>query len=315
MNELKPLIESLQKGTTDPLGYSIYGYDNNGNKSYNIYLPTTGLDNFYFLTYRNGVFLDANSNIVEPLNYRSTFIPTQELVEMNFKKFLNYNEFYIVEHNRLNYSRYQSPTENEADEYLNLGYEAFRVEDYEKAFYNYCRAIAEKPYDPALYRARSSVYDKRKQIPLAIDDICRAAIANPISNQNVYTLAFEDLAATYRENLNYEAAVKCYTIAIENYRRQPWNVKNRAKCFSKLGLHDKAIDEIKQLIANEKSIGLYFDLGEIYLNASQIEEAKDTFTDVINFLPKANNEIHRKMLDEMNKPIRDKARLHLQKLN
>lgn len=316
MDKVKVLIESLQKGnTTDPIGYSIYGYDNNGTKVYDIYLPTKGLDNFYFMTYKNGILYDIASNIIEPSNYKSTLIPTQDLVEMNFKKFLNYNEFCIVEHDRLNYSNYQSPTEDKSNDYLNLGYDAFQSEDYDEAFDNYCKAIAEKPYDPSLYRARSSVFDKRKQISLAIDDICRGAIANPISNQNIYTFAFEDLAATYRENLNFEAAVKCYTIAIENNGSQPWNVQNRAKCFSQLGLHDKAIHDIKELIANKKSIDLYFDLGEIYLKASLIKEAKETFSDVVNFLPDTDNEMYRKMLDDMNKPTKDKARLHLQKLN
>ena len=256
MKEVASLIESLQKGTTDPIGYSVFGYGDNGNKAYDIYLPTMTLANFYFLIYRNGLLYDANSNRVEPSNYRSTLIPTQDLVEMNFKKFLNYNECCIVEHELVGYANYILPARTDADEYVSLGWQASATGDYDKAFDNYCKAIAERPYDPNLYRIRSGYYVERKKISLAIDDTCRAAIANPISNQNVYTFVFGDLAVTYKANRNFEAAAKCYTIVIDNYRRESWNVRDRAICFSKLGLHDQAINDIKQLIAEEKSIEL-----------------------------------------------------------
>lgn len=316
MDEIKKLIENLQKANTiDPIGYSIYGYDNNKNRIYDIYLPTNGLDNFYFMTYANGILYDIHSNVIELSNYKNSLASTQEIIEANFRKLLTYIEFSINEHNRLNYSDYQNPTENEANDYLNLGFEAFEIEDYDEAFDNYSKAIYEKPYDPALYMARARVFDKRKQTALAIDDICRGGIANPISNQNIFTFAFESLGATYSENKNFEAAIKCYTIAIENNGGQPWNVQSRAKCFSQLGLHDKAINDLRKLISDKKSIFLYFDLGEALLKASLIKEAKDAFNNVVNFLPDTEDEMYRKMLDDINKPTKDKAIIHLQKLN
>jgi tetratricopeptide (TPR) repeat protein len=315
MDEIRLLLENLLKGnTSDPIGYSIYGYDFNGSRIYDVYLPTKALDNYYFMFYKNGILYDSNSTLIDLSNYKYSRIPTQKLVEMNFKKFIIYDEFCIAEHNRLNYRDYQNPTENDSNEYLNIAYEAFQSEDYDKAFDNYSRAIYEKPYDPSLYRARSSVFEKRKQISLAIDDICRGGIANPISNQNVFTYSFEGLATVYKNNGNFEAAVKCYTAAIENNGGQSWNIKGRAKCFSELGFHNKAVGDIKSLIADKKSIDLSFDLGEIYLKASLISEAKEAFKEVVNFIPDTDNEMYKKVLDDMNRPIKELAVLHLQKL-
>ena len=87
------------------------------------------------------------------------------------------------------------------------------------------------------------------------------------------------------------------------------------KCFSKLGLHERAINDIKELIANKSSIDNYFDLGEIYFNASLLKEAKETFLQVVNFFPDTDNEMYKKMVEDMNRPIKDKARVFLQKLN
>jgi len=317
MEEVKILIDNLIKGnTTDPIGYSIYGYELNGSRNYDIYLPTKAMDYFYFMYYKSGHFYDIDLNLSDPNNYKRFRIPTQYLIERNFIKILIYDEFLIAEHDELSTSEYQDPTENNAEEYLNVGYEAVQNGDYDEAFRNYSKAINEKPYDPSLYRARANVFAKRNKSKNTIEDVCRGGIANPISNQNVFTFTYEGLAEIYRREQDFKTAIKYYTIAIYD-GFQIWNIRERAKCYAEIGSFENAISDMKLFIEKDKTttIKSLFELGEIYLKASLNKEAQETFKEVVNFLPDYDDQEYRKRFELRNMPLKDKAKLHLQKFN
>jgi tetratricopeptide (TPR) repeat protein len=314
LTEITSQLDNLLAGnSTEPKGYSIFNSETNGILLSDIFLPTNGLDYFYYLSYRGGMFLDRSSNPITLQDYRETRLSTEYLIELNYKKFPSYQNILIKEHDKLPFSSYKSPSKNNATEYLNKGYNEAENGNFTEAIEYYSKAIFEKPYDASLYHARAGAIYSLKQISSAIDDICRAGISNPISNQNVFTYAYQELAAVFMENNNYEDAARIYSIIIDNEGEDAFAIKNRAICYSKIGRHMEAINAIKSQLSNKKDIELYFALGEAYLNASLIQEAKIEFNNVINFT-EGNNEIYRNMYDDMNKPTKEKARIVLNKL-
>ena len=103
MDKIKLILEEIiNRNNEDPKGYSIFGYNLDDDRVYDIYLPTHGNDFFYYVFYKNGIFFDYNSQIIDILDYRKSRILTRYLIERNFYKILTYNQFFIKEHDRLN---------------------------------------------------------------------------------------------------------------------------------------------------------------------------------------------------------------------
>lgn len=315
MDEIKLILEEIiNKNNEDPKGYSIFGYNLDNNRVYDIYLPTRGNDFFYYMFYKNGIFFDYNLQIIDILNYKKSRILTKHLIERNFYKILTYNQFFIKDHDRLNYRDYQNPTKNDADLYISAGYDAYENEEFEDALDNYSEAINEKPYDADLYRARASIFNKQKDSKNAIIEICKSGISNPVSVSNIFDSTYYKLAETHRDTKNYKEAIHYYTIILNNSQAS-YFLSNRAKCFVAIGLYDSAINDMKTLLSEKKdSIGDLYDLGEIYLTASLDSEAKDIFQQILKFSPKSDNIMLAEMIETHFKGYKDKAKKHIQKI-
>ena len=97
MNEIKDFVEKLlNSNATEPIGYSICGYEVNGNSIYDIYLPTKAMDYMYFMHYKNGLIYDIDLNLSNADNYKTLRIRTQDLIERNFSKILIYENIFII---------------------------------------------------------------------------------------------------------------------------------------------------------------------------------------------------------------------------
>lgn len=315
MNQIKIILEEIiNKNNEDPKGYSIFGYNLDGDRVYDVYLPTRGNDFFYYMFYKNGIFFNHNLQKIDILDYKKNRILTKHLIERNFDKILIYDQLFVKDHDRLNYEGYQNPTKNEADLYIRAGYDAFENEEFEDALNNYSEAIYEKPYDASLYAARASIFNKQKKIKNAIIEICKSGISNPVSTSNIFDFTYAKLAEIYKDAQNFKEAIRYYTIVLNN---SPvlYYLSSRAKCFVGLGLYDSAINDMKaSLSKDEDNVMHLYELGEIYLKASLNSEAKVIFKKILNLSPKSDDMMFAKMIEMHLKGYKDKAEKHIQKI-
>lgn len=304
MEQLKRIIKNEILPNTESLnGYSIFKND----RTFDIYIPTKTIEDFYFVSFTNGNFFDINNNQIQLSEIHTCKYSTADIIEKNHPKILNYSEIFIQEHDRLNYGDYKSPKETNAEEYLNMGYKAFETENYEEAYNYYCRAINLKPYDPSYYAKRASCFIKSKQYENAITDICRAGISNPVSKQNIFTFTYEELGDIYRMANDYRNAIKFYTITFDNTQLW-WLLHKRAICYSHLGIYDKSIRDFETILNKDRKIELLVDFAEVCLKGEFIDKAKIVLNEVINISSDNEEEWIMRMLESKNKPYKDKAR-------
>lgn len=311
MEQIKDIIKKEILTTIDCLdGFSIFKYNH---ETYDIYIPTETIEAFYFVSYKGGNFFDLYSRPVSLSNFRVCQHPTQEIIEKNYSRVLSYSDIFIEEHDMLNYGEYKSPKETGAEEYLNMGFEAFEIGDYEEAYNNYTEAIDLKPYDHSLYTARAKCFVKSKQYNHAIADLCRAGISNPISKQNIFTFTFEDIGNVYRIANDFQNSIKFYTLVFNN-TGQWWILQKRAACYSALGAFNLAAQDLESILQEERKIEILIELGETYIKGGIREKAKNVLNEVINFHTDSNEEWIVKMLESRQRPIKERAKKLLEQL-
>jgi tetratricopeptide (TPR) repeat protein len=295
-NDILPNIECLN-------GFAIYKYNDS---TYDIYIPSLTIASYYFISYDNGFFYDLYSKPVSILNIDCCEFFTKQIIEENFERILKYSEIFIEEHEMLNYGEYQSPIDTDVGQYLDLAYEAEEMEDFYEAYNNYCEAIFLEPYNSILYAKRARCYLKFKQFDEAIDDLCRGGISNPISKQNIFSFTFEEIGNIYRIAYDIPNAIKYYTIAYENTNFN-WLLQKRAACYSSAGIFILAIQDLEDFLARDRSIGVLYQLGETYAKLGSINEAKITLEEVISFSSANKEEWVSKMIENFNRPFKEKA--------
>lgn len=311
MEKLKSIIKNHILTKTESLnGFSIFKYDLS---TYDVYIPTKTIEAFYFVSYTNGAFFDIYHNLIQLSEINSCKYPTVKIIDKNHLRILQYSGIYIEEHDMLCYHEYTSPIETNAEEYLNLGYHAFEKGDYEEAYYYYCHAITLNPYDPSFYIRRASCYIESKQYESAIADICRAGISNPISKQNIFTFAYEDIGNIYQIANDYHNAIKYYTL-IYNNTQYLWILRKRARCYSLLGIYDKAIQDWEPILNEDRTIENLIEFAEVCIKAGLINKAKIILNEVINFSSDNKKEWIVHLLESKNQPIKDKAKKLLNKI-
>lgn len=312
MERLKNIIETELLNITNSLhGFSIFGYNNK--QIYDIYIPTKTIENFYFVTYIAGSFYDLYSNQISLSQIEQCKYLTKDIIDKNYSKILQYTEIFIEEHDMLSYTDYKSPIETGAEDFFELGNKAFEIGDYNQAFNNYNIAINLKPYDPSLYSKRANCFIKCRQYENAIADICRAGIANPISQQNIFIFTFEDIGDVYRLANDFDKAIKYFSVVIEN-NEQLWVFQKRAMCYSKIGQFNLAIQDLESFLKKDRKIEILFELGEIYLKARLNSKAKIILDEVINFSNNNQNEWVYQMVENKNRPIKDDAKRLMEQL-
>jgi len=311
MEQLKSIIKNDILTNTESLnGFSIFKYDNT---TFDIYIPTKTIEAFYFISYINGNFFDIYQNQIQLSEINTCKYSSVKIIEKNYLRILHYSDIYIKEHDMLNCREYESPRETGAEEYLDIGYDAFENEDYERAYKYYCLAINLKPYDHSFYTKRASCFIKSKQYKSAIADICRSGISNPVSKQNIFNFTYQDIGHIYRIANDYQNAIKYYTLTFDNTHGW-WLLQKRAICYSQLGLYDKAIQDFETILIKDRKIDILFEFAEVCLKGSFINKAKNILNEVINFSSDNKEEHIVKLLKFRNQPIKDKAKKLLREI-
>jgi tetratricopeptide (TPR) repeat protein len=311
---MKSIIElvknKLLPNTLSVTGFGIYGY-NNG-LTYDIYLPTETIEHYYFFTYENGILFDLLQNRIELSDIELCRYQTVRLIEANYKKFLQYSEINIQEHELLTYEDYQSPYETDADEMVKDGDIAYDEGNYTEAFRHYSNAMFVKPFDRIVYANRAYCFIKSQQYNDALDEVCRGGISNPISKQNIFTFTYEFIARIYEQAGDFVTALKYYSL-IENNSGFTENIE-RARCFKNLGRYGEAINLFELKLNTDRSIHTLFEFGEILMSAGLNSKAKTILEEVSNFSVKNDVEWVAKMLEIEYKPLKDRARELLKSL-
>lgn len=311
MIELQNFIKNkILPNTKGPKGFSIFHYNNN---YYDVYIPTNDFEKYYFFTYVDGTLFDLYINEMQISDILNSIYETVELIEENFAKVIHFTEIYIEEHDRLSYKDYKNPKETNAYKYIENGNQAFQEGDFQEAYNNYNQAVLLEPYESNHFRSRSTCFVKSKQFNGAIADVCRAAIANPVSNQNIFTFVFEDLAAIYRISNNFEKAVEIYSFIYKN-NKQPWIIQKRAKCYTELEEFELAIQDYELLINDERKIEILIELAEVVLKSGNKNKAEKLLNEVINFSVKNDEAWIVEMVESRNKVYKDRAKKLIQQL-
>ena len=305
MNELRNIIKDIiLEQTKGPKGYAIFGY---GEDTYDVYLATETIENYYFFTFQKGKFYDLDFNPISVDLVQFLVFETTQLIAKLSRKFILYNKIYIEEHNLLNNVSYKKPIETDAFKYSEIGYEKFEESNFSEAYKNYSIASSLEPYNSEYYKILANCYVKTKQFENAILEVCKAAIANPISKQNIFIFIYEDLGAIYRIAKDFNNAVKFYSLNYDNTLNK--NVLlERAKCYVELGEYSLAISDFDKLLLKKREIKVLIEYADILIKNNNKSIAKVILNEIINFSFVSEEEWISNMMESRNKPIKDRAR-------
>ncbi|QJB45435.1 tetratricopeptide repeat protein [Dolichospermum flos-aquae] len=175
----------------------------------------------------------------------------------------------------------ESLTSSEADEYMRLGYECLKKEDYQDAFGYYTQVLQLKPNNEDAYFNRGIVRSALGDKQGAIDDYTQAINIDPN-----YVNAYLNRGLAHYYLGDNQGAIDDYTQAINidpNYFKA---YLNRGVIRDDLGDKQGAIEDYTQAINIDPNyVNAYFNRGIARYHLGDKQGAIDDYTEAINIDP------------------------------
>jgi tetratricopeptide (TPR) repeat protein len=302
-------IEILPK-MHSPKGFSILHYNSLNS---DVYFPTENIKKYHFFTFSNGVYFDLYSNELNISDIRNSIYDTSEIIGNKFQTVPFITDFYIEEHDRLNYGDYINPEGSDANDFIDMGDQSYQDGDLVGAMEKYNQAVMLEPHNCNHYLSRANCFVKMGKYNIAKDDVCRSLICNPISKQNVFLFSLEALSSVYRKSNDYERAIETYSLIYKN-NENPNILKKRAECYREIGRYDKAIMDYESLLIEERKIEILIELAEVTLKTGEKIRAEMLLNEVIGFSVKNDEKWIVEMMENKNKVHKEKAKKLIQLL-
>lgn len=286
-------------------GFSIFGIEES--EAYDIYITTSNVRNFYFLHYDKNEFYNLFGDFAKVSELEKHIYNTETLINNKCFNILKYNIFFIKESEPMYTSIYNIDSSADINVILENAYQNIEFSNFSEALEKYDKIISMEPYKSEHYKARANCYMKLKMFDKSIEDICRNAIANPVSCQNIFTFTYEDLAGVYKIMGDYKNAIKYYSIILGNDPKW-WVFQLRAECYKNIGKYDLAIFDIEKILEKERKIDLLLEYAKIQIQIGKTKNAFDTLYEIIEFKVKQNDEWIMKMAENRNRPVKEDAK-------
>lgn len=179
-----------------------------------------------------------------------------------------------------------SPEDSTA--YIERGLAYISLGDYDEAINDFSKAIEFDPDNSIAYRERGRCHKEKKEYDEALDDFEKSVKFNP-----EYMWTYYLIASTYYYKDMLEEALEYTSQALE-IEKHDVVLELRANILRDMGLHEKAIQEIKEAF---KTGGKnYFTRGSIYFVMKEEKKAHEDFMEAFKVNEDADEETFNKLI-------------------
>ena len=149
-------------------------------------------------------------------------------------------------------------------------------EDYEKALYDFNKAITLNPNDPFIYTVRGSVYFYQQDYKKAIENQSKALELDPNNDD-----AYYNRGNTYLRTNEWDKAAADFSKIIELNKPDTKCLycayKFRAEAYYKLNNIDQAIADYEHALTINSEVETYVNAGFAYFAKGDIQDAQEKF--------------------------------------
>ncbi|MBK6392617.1 MAG: hypothetical protein IPF70_19075 [Saprospiraceae bacterium] len=196
MENLIELIDSeILPHIVNPTGIAIF---KTNDTNYDIFVQKNNRKFVYYIKYN----LSSYSNLYGvnlPINKISQFeTDIKEVIQYKYNMFLEYCEFYLnvienVSTHNIDHKDDEDidfDFDERIDEYSEIAYDSYIIENFEKSLLYYDLAIEMNPYDANLYAGKGNCFIQQKKYKLALLEYCKGALTKPTDYRNIYKCQF-----------------------------------------------------------------------------------------------------------------------------
>lgn len=172
-----------------------------------------------------------------------------------------------------------------ADAYYQLGIQRLSEGNYQNALIELRKAESFKDDDPKIHDAKGIVYFYTERFDEAEKEYKKA-----ISLKNGYSRAYVNLGTLYARQGKYPEAIEQYRKALEDpfYVTPAKALHNIGLCYEKMGNFKDAASSMLEAVQQDPTLlRAYLDLGKLYYQNNQTEEAIQVLSKAIQTHPTA----------------------------
>jgi tetratricopeptide (TPR) repeat protein len=116
---------------------------------------------------------------------------------------------------------------------------------------------------------------------------CTSFVQSGISNPDVVSKAYYNLADALSEKEDFEGAIKSYSKAVEYNPKYITAYNDRGAAYNKIGEYDKAISDLNEAVRlSPKSSAPHRNLGYSYFRKGDLDQSIEEYTQALNIRPK-----------------------------
>jgi tetratricopeptide (TPR) repeat protein len=168
--------------------------------------------------------------------------------------------------------------------YHNRGAAYLEKGDYENAISDFTKALEIDPKDAEVFCERGIAYRKKGEYDLAFSDFNRALEINPRFGDGA---AYNSRGNAYSDKGDYERALSDYAKAIEINSNVAMYYYNRARAYSHMGRLDQSIsDYTKAIEVDPEYSKAYCNRGTVYEKRGQYNQAISDYNKTLEITPK-----------------------------